>query len=354
MITNAEIAAMGADVREYLLQPACPECGGGENRTGCKRCRGTGRVVRGDPAYEQTRSGLVQFGACPVKWLATEESAAAELGTKAQDWGTALDCLTLDESRVEDRLAVYPETYPCEPTKADPRTEKPWNNNATFCKAWNQQAEEAGKLCFKVEVFNALRLAAQRLRDDARIAAVLEGAQYQVWVRGQWQDQATGLIVPIKTLIDIVPAAGNGWMGESLADLKTARNASPWAWEGICFDGGYHVQGSLALALYNAVPGVQKRHLFLHVISENEPPYQTGRRVLGAELLNMAGVWWQSQMARYCQCLKTGHWPDYETGPDSHDGWTVINPKPWREQAVMESLPAVAEARPDADLCNPN
>ena len=138
MIVSAEIVAVGADVREYLKQPV----------------REDGSPVRrGDREYVMSRGGLFRFAECPAKWLATEDEAADEAASKSTVWGTLIDCLLTDEARIEDRIAVYPEMYPCEPSARDPRTEKPWNNNSNFCRDWKEREQAGGKLCVTVEVF---------------------------------------------------------------------------------------------------------------------------------------------------------------------------------------------------------
>jgi hypothetical protein len=34
-------------------------------------------------------------------------------------------------------------------------------------------------------------------------------------------------------------------------------------------------------------------------------------------------------LANYAYCLKNNHWPDYDEGDDSSQGWTITEPTHW-------------------------
>jgi len=280
---------------------------------------------RGDSRYRVSRSDLCQIAACPHKWLAGGDEGDS---TKSTEWGTLIDTLLLSDGL---NIAVTPETY--DDGKGG---QKPWNWNATVCREWREINQ--GRIIVKPDTLAKAELAVKRIRDDATIAAVLDKADFQVWVQADWQT-SDKMIIPVKGLIDIVPC------GDSLADFKTTATASIRPYGRSIYSFGYHVQAALYLDMWNAATG-GKRDAFLHVIQESSEPYEIGRRQLDSDWLALGRAQYKQALERYAQCLASKAWPSYDDIENPNimrvNGWTVTSPEPWM---IMNSDCKMADNR---------
>jgi len=133
----------------------------------------------------------------------------------------------------------------------------------------------------------------------------------------------------LKILIDLCPAVDSEW-GKSLVDLKTATSAAVRPWTRAVHDHNLHVQAALYLDVWTACTG-EDRTDFLHIVQESFAPYETCKRMLSAEYIEIGRMKYLDALKRYCQCLKTGIWPGYEVSRE-FNGWGIIEPEPWMVQ----------------------
>jgi hypothetical protein len=262
-------------------------------------------------------SALREFARCPSRWVGGYEPPDSE----AKQYGSLLDCLALTPDQFDDRYAVRPATYPDSKT-GEP---KPWNANSNWCKAWIEE-QEGAEIVSPGELDEA-QLAVKRLRSDEIIASFLDDSDKQVWVAGLWKDEATGIIVPVKCLIDLVPRADTVF-AKCLGDLKTTRNAALMPWQRWCYSAGYHIQAAFNNALYCAATG-EDRTDFCFIVQENYPPFQTGKRLLSQDFMALGLAAVSRALADYCQCLKAGKWPGYDDTDEAVQSWSVVAPEPW-------------------------
>lgn len=286
-------------------------------------------LERGDPAFVMSRSALMAFRACPAKWKAGYESR----DTTSTDWGTLLDCRVLTPKRFAERYILQPEHCPATKTmqcvkdgEAVVGEAVDWAPASAFCKAWKREQEKHGLHVLTAAEKRDSDLALKTLADDTRIATLLVASQTQVLVLGEYHDRTTDLVVPVKTLIDLVPNKLSVH-GNCLADLKSARTAAPRAWQRVVDEMGYDAQAAMNLDLYNLATQEQ-RNTFCHVIQENTPPFQTARRMLSLEFVNLGRAKILSALRRYCLCLAAGHWPDYDED-SPYNGWGLTEPAAW-------------------------
>jgi PDDEXK-like uncharacterized protein DUF3799 len=279
------------------------------------------KIARGHPDYVMSNSELLDFASCPARWLRGHESDEGE--TTATEFGTLVDLLALQPHKTDELLAICPETY----TDAKTGEEKPWTFAAKVCKQWRE--DHIGKQIVKADVYQAAENAAKCLYGDERIKSLLARSHKQVMVVGEYRDAETKRVVPLRGLIDIEPAKDSDF-ADSLADLKTCRRAAPRPWQKQVFDYGYHCQGSLYLDLYNAATG-EARERFLHVLIESDPPWQTGRRFLSLDYLELGRLTLQNALKRYCQCLATNVWQDWDSA-SKFNGWSIVEPDAWMFQ----------------------
>lgn len=300
------------------------------------------QVMRGMPGYVITRSSLLAFNSCPKKWINGWRVAQSE----STEWGSLIDCLVLTPSRFEETYAVEPSTYPapkdCTAVKKGKCKEGdpiPWDNKANYCKDWS--AAQDGKEVISAKLYESAKKARSIVQYDDLAMRLITNCQKQLWVEGDYFDAATKLTIKVKTLIDLVPGNG-GEHRSSLADFKTTRSAHPRTWAKMVTTYGYDCQAAMTLDLYSAATG-QDRNTFLHIIQENVPPYQTARRILSMELVALGRMKVLAALERYCRCLKSNHWPDWDEG-GQYSGWSIVEMEAW----MLKDLEANAN-----DLADP-
>lgn len=287
-------------------------------------------IKKGDPKFIMSRSALEEFGACPRKWML----APPKKETAAMADGALVDTLLLSPNTFDQTYEVAPEMYPVEkPTAKDPRTEKPWTYTANYCKEWREARLAQGKQVCTADDVREADAAIKRLYEDPMINELLKGSERQVFLQVEWHDAPTGLVIPCKVLIDILPHAA-GPYGRIIADFKRTGEATPDRWQRQCFDQGHFYQGAIYLDMVNAALGTDYNH-FANIVSESAPPYEPARRMFTNEFLDLGRMKYRRDMHFYCHCLKTGEWPGY----DDHDadnplhpvvqGWRQVDTLPW-------------------------
>lgn len=317
MLTNAEIVAVGVDAEEY---------------------HNNGQLTRGHSDYPMSSGALREFRKCPARW----QRGYTPPDSEAKAFGSLLDCLVLTPEQFDSRYAVRPATY-----KNEKGETKPFNLNANVCKQW---VEEQGA----VEIITRDELAeVQAARDslssDAIIRDFITCSECQVHIKAEWQDKETGLVVPVKALLDLVPHKDSTF-AKSFGDLKTTRNASLMAWTRWCYQAGYHQQMAFYGDMLREATG-EDRVNACFVLVENYAPWQTAKRFLSEDFLEIGRLEYQSALKLYCACLKAGKWPDYDENDENCAGWSLVSPFPWmaNEDAFAPKIitPEAEEPEPE-------
>lgn len=283
-------------------------------------------VDRGHPDYVLSRSDLVEIMRCPARWRGGYSGGK---DTDATDRGSLWDCLLLDALAFGKRYAVIPETYPA--PAHHPKVKKgeinvgdplPWNANAGWCEEWldSRRSMETVK---KPELEEA-QDAVQRVLDTPELDLTINASQRQVMVVGEWQDHETGLKVPLRALLDIVPAA-EGPLAGFLLDYKTTTSADLRAWNRSIDKFHYHTQAALHRDLYVAATK-EDRHTFGHIVQESFTPFQVEKRIVSQEFMELGRSIYQHGLRTYCQCMKHDVWPGYPA-PTVLNGWQLAEPE---------------------------
>jgi len=311
------------------------------------RYAATQDAPRGSVGYIMSRSELLSFNKCPERWVTGVEDEE----TKSTEWGTLIDGLLLDSGKFKERFAVTPETYEstgmkcpkcgsvtdskscrkCNRDRDPVIIAKPWDWKATVCDEWKQA--QGNKQIVRHKDHEAGLTAIGRLVADGHIRDLIECSQHQVMVLAEYHDKETGIVIPIKTLIDGVPNKEHPDFGKVLWDLKTAMAADEWSWKWAVDKHGYHVQAALELDAYVAATG-EDRCDFRHIVQENFPPYQPARWALSAEFIELGRLLYVQMLERYCRCLAASQFPGYQASGDSIQGWGFIAP----EAKMMERV----------------
>jgi len=286
-------------------------------------------IERGDPGYVMTRSSLMAFRSCPAKWRA----GWVPKETDATEYGSLQDCRVLTPERFASCYVVQPKT--CLATKgmscvkdgeAEVGDEVPWSPLSKECKAWKRDQEKNGLIVLSAAEKGESDLALGILFADRRIKTLINCSQKQVLVVGEYEDKGTNLVIPVKCLIDLVPDK-DSIHGKELADLKTCRSAHPRTWLKVIDELCYDAQASICLDLYCAATG-EDRTNFVHAIQENVHPWQTARRMLSVEFIQLGRMKVVEALKRYCKCLSEDRWPDFDED-SPFNGWTLCEPDQW-------------------------
>jgi len=288
-------------------------------------------VKRGHKDYVMSRSELMLFRSNPQRWI----RGYTFKDTAATDWGTLIDCLVTQPQAFDATFALQPETVTATKTmscvkegEAREGDQVPWQPLCKEAKEFNKQARAEGKQIVSARDFKDAKQALEVLKTDAYIAHMLNDALFQVMVIGNYVDKETGIIVPLKCLIDIVPSI-KGRHANAIADFKTARSADPEKWNKVVDDQNYDAQAAICLDLYHSAKP-KERWVFNHIIQENEFPYQQARRYMGDTYLAIGRIKVWTALQQYCKCLKEDSWPSWDdAGPMVVDGFGPIRPKDW-------------------------
>lgn len=321
MFTDAKIVAVHANPVDYFKQE-------GE---------------RGTTDFVISSSSLRLFASCPSRWRAGYEMPDSE----AKEWGRLLDCVSLTPSQFNSRYSVEPETYTdtgmkcplcesvtdskkcakCKTDRVPVELVKDWRYGATTTDAWYAaQIADGKEVVSRKDNSNAL-VAASRLWRDEIICAFSDASDTQVWLKARWSDEATGLSIPVKCLIDYAPRNDTEF-AKCLGDLKSTRNASLLPWQRWCFQAGYHLQAGFDLDMHVAATS-EDRNTWCFILQENYPPFEPAKRMLSQDFLTLGRAEYRRLLANYCQCLKSGKWPTYDEHDEAVQGWSVVDAEPF-------------------------
>lgn len=332
-------------------------------------------VPRGHKDYIMSRGELVEFARCPYKWLLGGHD---DDETTATEWGTVMDAMILTPEAFRKDFVVRPEKYKakvmrcpgcgsessaksckaCGCPREEVEVEKDWNENATVCGEWSDAQRKAGKTIVKHEVMEGAKKAFNMFSKDKHLTELVMCSQTQVMIVGTYVDRATGIEVPLKILLDLVPDKHHTRYGKTLADLKTCRDAAPYAWDKAVAEHGYDTQGALYSDLYRAAFPDEERLDWRFAIQENVEPYITGRRILSEQFLEIGRSKYLNALKDYCVCLATGIWPNYDDiGDNRMNNWSFTEPAEWMVSQMYGlglKLPALPNAKqpyePSEDL----
>jgi hypothetical protein len=317
---------------------------------------------RGDPAYVMSPSSINRFAELPSKWIRGYESPT----TKAQLWGNVLETPLLTPTLFDRKFAVQPAKYQttgmqcpnclsvtdskkcsvCKCERVEIAVEKEWTNQSKTCQEWVAARKAEGREVISNEMKANCDQAVKRLfepRDgDDTIARWFAACDKQVWLTGEWHDEATGMVIPLSSLLDFVPHADSEFRS-CLGDYKTAASANPFKFESKAYEFGYHRQAALSMDLWNLANTAENkgaRDTWCFVVQESFEPWEPCLALFGQDgdlgdpgfvTLGRDAKWggYEGVLAMYCQCLAKNRWPGYAAMGEQVQGWCVLRPKPW-------------------------
>jgi hypothetical protein len=327
---------------------------------------------RGDAGYPMSPSALKEFAQCPSRWIAGYRSPDSE----SKYFGSLLDVLLLTPEMFPKKYAVTPEKYEatamecpvcksqtdsksckgCKTDRVPVKLQKDWNNNATACAEWI--AQQGSKEIVSQKSLAQAEQAVKRILEfephyDFPIKRFIEASDKQVLVVGEWHDEATGMVVPVRCLLDLVPRNDTEF-AKCLGDLKSTRCAAIIPFQRDVFKMRYHVQAAFDTDLYiEATNHQEDRNTWCLIVQENFEPFQPGKRIMSdmpetpGNYIALGRATYRKQLKLYCACLKSGKWPSYDDNEEAvTQGWTPVSAEPWMESEAMFS-PQIEADEPD-------
>lgn len=287
-----------------------------------------GRILKVDCSIKEylaapfiSRSDLCEISTCPERWH-NGYRGDPDKRTPSTDFGSLLDCLLLQPHKIAEYYKHPPKTYIDSKKK-----ETDWTWKSSTCRAWRDEQREAGFEVCSDEDLTEAKQALFALNRNEQTVRLIEKSQHQVFAVADYHDKATDMVVTVKVLTDILPAANDPEFGTIVEDLKTAQSAHPKAWKRAVEKSDYHVQGAMNLDVHNAIEG-NKRETFRHLIVENFSPWQSARRYLSPAFEDLGREKYVEALKTFCQCTKRGIWPGYA---DSHAvvvaGYECVEPE---------------------------
>lgn len=307
---------------------------------------------RGEPEYTMSRGELMDFALNPHKWLAGLPGDS----TESTEWGDLMDTLILSPERFNTLYCVAPETYPsvgmkcpkcgtitkaksckeCGVPRQEVTTDKDWDWNATYCIEWREK--QAGRRIIKADMRQRASDAVEVLKMHEPVMELIECSDKQVMCRAEYKDSDTGLVIPIKTLMDLVPRKDHKRCGKKLADLKTTVSCEPREFEKSVFNYDYDAQAALYKDVYVAATG-EDRPDWEFVAQENKAPFEVANPLplLSSDFLEIGRSKIAFALKFYARCLALNDFPSYSIGTrDEIDGRYILEPRDWMVLTAAE------------------
>nr|WP_321484307.1 PD-(D/E)XK nuclease-like domain-containing protein [uncultured Cohaesibacter sp.] len=225
--------------------------------------------------------------------------------------GQAAHTLFLGEQGFHEKFAIRPETYIN--AKGE---EKPWNNNASACKDWNADQEEAGLYIITPSQLEDIKGMARMLARDPMIRqhGLLSGHIERSLI---WQDRETGIW--LKARPDVIPPIEN-----TIVDLKTiGTSASDDDCQRAIGAHGYHMQLALVNMGMEAIFGRTVEE-FILLFVETSAPYAYNLKPVDQRAIFLGECQIRRALRTLADCMERDHWPTYK-GSGNHaylPGWT--------------------------------
>lgn len=235
-----------------------------------------------------SQSGLHQLLRSPAHLRAYLDQEPRE--TPAQILGRAVHAAVLEPQR-------FWEGYGLLPVGLDRRTK-------AGKEAWAALVEQHGEgNVLNPEDHQVCARVAEAVRQHRLAGRLVTGAG-DVELSLAWEDEETHL--PCKARWDRYSLAVPGG---AIVDLKTARDASPGAFERAAFANGYHIQAAFYLAGARACR--MPVHHYCIVAAEKEPPWALAVYRMTEAVVEAAQEQVRALLRRWRDCEELAEWPGY-------------------------------------------
>ena len=250
-------------------------------------------------------SGIEGFRKSPAHFRHDRDNPKES--TPAMELGTALHMALLEPLLFEDHYVVLGQ---CEAKKKDgarcSSQGKFYRDGQSFCGVKGHDPGEGEDMDPDIHVLaedamTDLLGMRDALQDHPRARTFFEGrGDYEL--TGIWRDEETGVLCRIRIDRDIERSL-------MIADLKSARDASPEGFRREASNRGYHRKSAFYRRGCAALG--RERNSSVLIVPENTAPYPVAVYLLDEEDLAAANREITRHLNRYAMCLADDHWPGY-------------------------------------------
>lgn len=261
-----------------------------------------------------SKSLLHLFRDCPLKAFEVATGLVKVKQTRAMLIGTLTDAAIFSPNELDRLYYMEPEIYPAETGI------KKWNNNASFCRMWNDQHSD--KPIIDQSELDGVKRMVDAVWKEPQAAELLATAAFQVSLFDT--DKRTGLARKGRP---------DGLGDKYILDLKKVADASNRGLSKAIGQYGYYVQAAYYLDLAQS-NGRDVCDFYFIAVEPGERPKVNVRR-LEQSSIDLGRFVYKRDLDKWAECIKSGVWPSYcdtkEVGP--------IAVPPWEETNVMGDIP---------------
>lgn len=300
--------------------------------------KGNVELQRGDPAFCVSRSELLLMLDCGQMFLAGGRNESSS----SLSFGSLLDCMLLTPNLFASQYVLTPKTYEsggeekkwskaakvckewhaANPGKEPPKTyktpiiEKNWTKQSNTCKEWEEEKRKAGLEIITLRQRDEAAAAAAMIRKDKALVDLLEYCHThectQVCCTAEWVDDGTGVVVPVRILLDILIGIEEGT--PIAYDLKSSQEVSLLHMERSARNYHYDVQAWMYSEVVSALFETRPVVPFGFICVRNSEPYLTATYRASEATLAQGKKKFLLAMKCYVECITTGVWPGYTKG----------------------------------------
>jgi len=207
--------------------------------------------------------------------------------TPAMRFGTAAHTAILEPSKMYEEIAVLP---PC-----DRRTKAGKELARTF------EGESAGMTIISSEEMYHIDQMTTSVATHKIAGPLVKDAKH-IEASGIWEHSASGQRMRCRP--DIIH-------DDLVVDLKTAMDASRWAFSSSMHKYRYHVQAAIYLDGMIELGVVGPDAQFIFLVVEKRPPYSVAIYAVQKEDLDRGRLQYERDLMLYSQCKNENRWPGY-------------------------------------------
>ena len=158
---------------------------------------------------------------------------------------------------------------------------------------------------------DTIKLMANAIAENPQTDGLITGAQYEQSL--YWRDEETGLLCKCRP--DILHP-------HFVVDLKTARDASPRAFQREFYERGYHIQ--LAF-IHMGIKAIYGKHItdFIDLAVEKEAPYCTAIYPIDQTALEYGIGEVRHYLTAIKECYETNQWRSYQSQTITLPSWVI-------------------------------
>jgi len=207
--------------------------------------------------------------------------------SEAMVFGELVHTLVLEPQEFENRYVLY--------AKQDRRT-KSGKDAYSETMRW---AQTAGKQAVDRDTYTEIEKISLAVKRHSLAAGLIKDSQIEKSI--YWVDEDTGLLCKCRPDI---------WGGLHLADLKTANDASPSAFQRSICQYNYQVQAAMCRDGVRHATGEDINN-FVFIVVEKEPPYAVVCYTLDKEWLDDGEFIYKQVLKDIKACQDNNSWPAY-------------------------------------------